>query len=126
MLPLPRGSKVLKASKTKQLFPHYANGIGFDNTNISRLTKRMGDLNERNITVKQETGNFDNLINAIQSKSSSDLMMILQAIEAMKNRPIIVSNKINDAEISRQLAKPLMNAQESLKISNARLRGELQ
>lgn len=126
MLPLPRGSKVLRASKTKQLFPHYANGIGFDNTNISRLTKRMGDLNERNITVKQETGNFDNLIDAIKSKSSSDLMMILQAIESMKNRPIIVSNKINDAEISRQLAKPLMDAQESLKIGNARLRGELQ
>ncbi|MFI3887564.1 phage tail tape measure protein [Streptococcus parauberis] len=126
VLPLKRGSKVLKASKTKQLFPHYANGIGFDNTNISRLTKRMGDLNERNITVKQETGNFDSLINAIQSKSNSDLMMILQAIEAMKNRPVVVSNVMNDREISRQLAEPLMRAQESLKISNARLRGELQ
>ena len=124
MLPLPRGSKVLKASKTKQLFPHYANGIGFDNTNISRLTKRMGDLNERNITVKQETGNFDNLINAIQSKSSSDLMMILQAIEAMKNRPVVVSNVMNDREIARQIAVPVSEAQSAIKKLNDMMEGK--
>lgn len=124
MLPLPRGSKVLKASKTKQLFPHYANGIGFDNTNISHLTKRMGDLNERNITVKQETGNFDSLIDAIQSKSNSDLMMILQAIEAMKNRPIVVSNVMNDREIARQIAVPVSEAQSAIKKLNDMMEGK--
>lgn len=124
MLPLPRGSKVLKASKTKQLFPHYANGIGFDNTNISHLTKRMGDLNERNITVKQETGNFDNLIDAIKSKSNSDLMMILQAIEAMKNRPVVVSNVMNDREIARQIAVPVSEAQSAIKKLNDMMEGK--
>ncbi len=124
MLPLPRGSKVLKASKTKQLFPHYANGIGFDNTNISHLTKRMGDLNERNITVKQETGNFDSLINAIQSKSNSELMMILQAIEAMKNRPVVVSNVMNDREIARQIAVPVSEAQSAIKKLNDMMEGK--
>lgn len=124
MLPLPRGSKVLKASKTKQLFPHYADGIGFDNTKISRLTKRMGDLNERNITVKQETGNFESLINAIKSKSNSDLMMILQAIESMKNRPVVVSNVMNDREIARQIAVPVSEAQSAIKKLNNMMEGK--
>lgn len=42
ILPLPRGSKVLKASDTRKLFPHYANGIGFENTKIANVTRRLG------------------------------------------------------------------------------------
>lgn len=39
MLPLPRGSKVLPAGKTKQLFPRYANGIGFENTRVADVAR---------------------------------------------------------------------------------------
>lgn len=50
-LPLPRGSKVLKAGLTRNLMtslgiPNYANGIGFENTKISHLSRRIKDINE--------------------------------------------------------------------------------
>ena len=50
VLDLPRGSKVLKASDTKKMFPHYADGIGFENTGIAKLTSRMNKVTETNIT----------------------------------------------------------------------------
>ena len=50
MLPLPRGSKVLKASKTKQLFPNYADGIGFEDTGIARLASRMNNVTKTSVT----------------------------------------------------------------------------
>ncbi|HEM5318592.1 TPA: phage tail tape measure protein [Streptococcus suis] len=50
VLPLPRGSKVLKASDTKKLFPHYADGIGFEDTGIARLARRMNNVTETSVT----------------------------------------------------------------------------
>lgn len=50
LLPLPRGTKVLKASDTKKLFPHYANGIGFEDTGIARLARRMNNVTETSVT----------------------------------------------------------------------------
>ncbi|HFI0587237.1 TPA: phage tail tape measure protein [Streptococcus suis] len=41
VFPLPRGTKVLKASDTKKIFPHYANGIGFEDTGISNIANRI-------------------------------------------------------------------------------------
>lgn len=51
MLPLPRGSKVLPAGKTKQLFPRYANGIGFENTRVADVARRIGNLQSQSDTV---------------------------------------------------------------------------
>ena len=50
-LPLPSGTKVLKAGKTRSLMnrlgmPHYEKGIGFEDTKISHLTRRIGKVNE--------------------------------------------------------------------------------
>ena len=59
MLPLPRGSKVLKASKTKQLFPHYADGVGFEDTGIARLTERMRSIPEEKITATYQSDNSE-------------------------------------------------------------------
>lgn len=50
VLPLPRGTRVLKASDTKKLFPHYADGIGFENTGIARLAGRMSNVTETSVT----------------------------------------------------------------------------
>ncbi|HFU4218381.1 TPA: phage tail tape measure protein [Streptococcus suis] len=55
ILPLPRGSKVLKASDTKKLFPHYANGIGFEDTGIAKLASRMNKVNAANVTTVIQT-----------------------------------------------------------------------
>lgn len=64
MLPLPKGTKVLKASDTKKLFPQYADGIGFEDTGIARLASRMNNVPKTSITnVIQTTDNA--VINAL-------------------------------------------------------------
>lgn len=50
MLPLPKGTKVLKASDTKKMFPHYADGIGFEDTGIARLASRMNNVTKTSVT----------------------------------------------------------------------------
>ena len=52
-LPLPPGSKVMRAGKTRSLMnrlgiPNYENGIGFEDTKISHLTRRIQSINTKN------------------------------------------------------------------------------
>lgn len=51
ILPLPRGSKVLKAGLTRNLMnslgmPLYADGIGWENTKVAKITQRIKNINE--------------------------------------------------------------------------------
>ena len=51
ILPLPPGTKVLRAGKTRSLMnrlgiPNYEKGIGFEDTKISHLSRRIGEVNE--------------------------------------------------------------------------------
>lgn len=52
---LPRGSKVLNASKTKQLIPHYANGIGIPEN--STLVKNLRGISKGGF---KPISNYDN------------------------------------------------------------------
>lgn len=50
-LPLPPGTKVMRAGKTRSLMnrlgiPNYEKGIGFEDTKISHLSRRIGEVNE--------------------------------------------------------------------------------
>ena len=82
MLPLPRGSKVLKASKTKQLFPNYADGIGFEDTGIARLASRMNNVTKTSVTnVIQNTD--DAVIKAL-----SELLSITREGNSLASRLI--------------------------------------
>nr|DAF10131.1 MAG TPA: minor tail protein [Caudoviricetes sp.] len=52
-LPLPQGTKVMRAGKTRSLMnrlgiPNYENGIGFEDTRISHLTRRIQSVNTKN------------------------------------------------------------------------------
>ena len=52
VLPLPPGSKVMRAGKTRSLMnrlgiPNYENGIGFEDTKISHLSRRIQNVNVR-------------------------------------------------------------------------------
>ena len=52
-LPLPPGTKVMRAGKTRSLMnrlgiPNYENGIGFEDTKISHLTRRIQSINTKN------------------------------------------------------------------------------
>lgn len=53
VLPLPPGSKVMRAGKTRSLMnrlgmPSYEKGIGFEDTKISHLSRRIQSVNIRN------------------------------------------------------------------------------
>lgn len=53
VLPLPPGSKVMRAGKTRSLMnrlgiPSYEKGIGFEDTKISHLSRRIQNVNIRN------------------------------------------------------------------------------
>ena len=53
VLPLPQGSKVMRAGKTRSLMnrlgiPNYEKGIGFEDTKISHLSRRIQSVNVRN------------------------------------------------------------------------------
>ncbi|MGQ7546264.1 phage tail tape measure protein [Streptococcus suis] len=61
VLPLPRGAKVLKASDTKKLFPHYADGIGFEDTRISSVANRIRKIRENGaVTISQSVTDVTN------------------------------------------------------------------
>lgn len=70
VLPLPPGTKVMRAGKTRSLMnrlgiPNYEKGIGFEDTKISHLTRRFQEINTRNRIYNyskssSSTNNFDN------------------------------------------------------------------
>ena len=70
VLPLPPGTKVMRAGKTRSLMnrlgiPNYEKGIGFEDTKISHLTRRFQEINTRNRIYNyskssSSTSSFDN------------------------------------------------------------------
>jgi phage tail tape measure protein, TP901 family len=70
ILPLPPGTKVMRAGKTRSLMnrlgiPNYEKGIGFEDTKISHLTRRFQEINTRNRIYNyskslSSTSSFDN------------------------------------------------------------------
>lgn len=73
ILPLPRGSKVLKASRTKQLFPHYANGIGFDDTKIASLTTRLKNVQDKGQVIINTDPQMSELIKLLKNKDNQNV-----------------------------------------------------
>lgn len=73
ILPLPRGSKVLKASRTKQLFPHYANGIGFDDTKIASLTTRLKFVQDKGTVVVNADPQLAELIKVLKDRDDRNV-----------------------------------------------------
>lgn len=60
VLPLPPGSKVMRAGKTRSLMnrlgiPNYEKGIGFEDTKISHLSRRIQSVNIRNSSRGYQT-----------------------------------------------------------------------
>lgn len=75
---LPKGSKVLNARQTKQLLPHYADGVGVPENssiirNLKNHTNNSSDFISNQTIVTQDYNNkFDELI-SIMSKFGKDL-----------------------------------------------------
>lgn len=110
MLPLPRGSKVLPANKTKALFPNYAEGIGFENTRVADVARRIGDL--------QGSGD----VTVIQNDNSDTRRMIgkiidliienTHSIERLADRQVVIENYLDRERIGRSVAKAVTHEQE--------------
>lgn len=118
LLPLPRGSKVLPANKTKRLFPRYAKGIGFEDTNIAQLTSRMSRLSSEQRIEISSSNNSElknmilELIQYFKDRESDDLLgHALDTIKEMAKRPTLVAVQADRQEVARLYAQPLAEEQ---------------
>lgn len=112
MLPLPRGSKVLPANKTKQLFPRYANGIGFENTRVADVARRIGNLqSQSNVAVLTDHSDNSN-INQALNKLIELVAENTDSLDKLAARQIIIENYMDAERVGRSVAKSVTSEQE--------------
>lgn len=110
MLPLPRGSKVLPAGKTKQLFPRYANGIGFENTRVADVARRIGNLQSQSDVVVAQSDNSN--INQALNKLIGLVAENTDSLDKLAARQIIIENYMDSERVGRSVAKSVTSEQE--------------
>lgn len=91
VLPLPPGSKVMRAGKTRSLMnrlgiPNYEKGIGFEDTKISHLSRRIQSVNARNNT-KSTTYAIDSYGNSGNGQAVvAELVSLKESVENLLGR----------------------------------------
>ena len=110
MLPLPRGSKVLPANKTKQLFPRYANGIGFENTRVADVAQRIGNLQGNSDVAVIQNGDSDT--RRMIGKIIDLIIENTHSIERLADRQVIIENYMDTERVGRSVAKSVTIEQE--------------
>ena len=110
MLPLPRGSKVLPANKTKQLFPRYANGIGFENTRVADVARRIGNLQGSSDVAVIQNGGSDT--HRMIGKIIDLIIENTHSIERLADRQVIIENYMDTERVGRSVAKSVTIEQE--------------
>lgn len=110
MLPLPRGSKVLPANKTKQLFPRYANGIGFENTRVADVAQRIGNLQGNSDVAVIQNGDSDT--RRMIGKIIDLIIENTHSIERLADRQVIIENYMDTERVGRSVAKAVTHEQE--------------
>lgn len=112
MLPLPRGSKVLPANKTKQLFPRYANGIGFENTRVADVARRIGNLQSQSdvavLTDRSDNSNIKQALNKLIQLVAENT----GSLDKLAARQIIIENYMDTERVGRSVAKSVTGEQE--------------
>ena len=83
-LPLPPGSKVMRAGKTRSLMnrlgiPNYENGIGFEDTKISHLTRLIQSINTKN-----SNRGYQNTSYTIGGYSGGDNQAVVSELVSLK------------------------------------------
>ena len=91
VLPLPPGSKVMRAGKTRSLMnrlgiPNYEKGIGFEDTKISHLSRRIQSVNARSATR-----GYQNTASTVDSYGNSqavitELVSLKESVENLLGR----------------------------------------
>ncbi|MCO4648851.1 Chromosome partition protein Smc [Streptococcus infantarius subsp. infantarius] len=110
MLPLPRGSKVLPANETKQLFPRYANGIGFENTRVADVAQRIGNLQGNSDVAVIQNGDSDT--RRMIGKIIDLIIENTHSIERLADRQVIIENYFDTERVGRSVAKSVTGEQE--------------
>ena len=112
MLPLPRGSKVLPAGKTKQLFPRYANGIGFENTRVADVARRIGNLQSQSdvavLTDHSDNSNINQALNKLIELVAENT----DSLDKLAARQIIIENYMDTERVGRSVTKSVTSEQE--------------
>lgn len=90
VLPLPPGTKVMKAGDTRTLMnrlgmPNYEKGIGFEDTKLSHLTRRIRDINTSSRSNERQNIAFSSIdsgrISDSQSQVVSELINLKASVE---------------------------------------------
>ena len=84
-LPLPQGTKVMRAGKTRSLMnrlgiPNYENGIGFEDTKISHLTRRIQSIN-----TKSSNRGYQNTSYTIGGDNQAVVSELVSLKESLEN-----------------------------------------
>ncbi|HGC8950146.1 TPA: phage tail tape measure protein [Streptococcus agalactiae] len=132
ILPLPRGSKVMKASATRDYMydlgiPKYANGIGFDNTKIANITQRMSELPKNTVTSTTDDKLYwmiEEMIAVLKStKDNSVIEQALDIAEQAIERPVELY--LQDGQWVAKVADRITNYQTQRNSRNNRMKGML-
>ncbi|HFZ7482484.1 TPA: phage tail tape measure protein [Streptococcus agalactiae] len=132
ILPLPRGSKVMKASATRDYMydlgiPKYANGIGFDNTKIANITQRMSELPKNTVTSTTDDKLYwmiEEMIAVLKStKDNSVIEQDLDIAEQAIERPVELY--LQDGQWVAKVADRITNYKTQRNSRNNRMKGML-
>ncbi|HFQ4897050.1 phage tail tape measure protein [Streptococcus agalactiae] len=132
VLPLPKGSKVMKASMTRDYMknlgiPKYANGIGFDNTKIANITQRMSELPKNTVTSTTDDKLYwmiEEMIAVLKStKDNSVIEQALDIAEQAIERPVELY--LQDGQWVAKVADRITNYQTQRNSRNNRMKGML-
>lgn len=88
-LPLPQGTKVMRAGKTRSLMnrlgiPNYENGIGFEDTKISHLTRRIQSINTKSSNRGYQNTSYE--IGGDNQAVVSELVNLKESLENLLGR----------------------------------------
>nr|DAD91072.1 MAG TPA: minor tail protein [Siphoviridae sp. ctkTE1]DAE10421.1 MAG TPA: minor tail protein [Siphoviridae sp. ct2A828] len=102
-LPLPQGSKVLRAGKTRSLMnrlgiPNYENGIGFEDTKISHLTRRIQSINTKN-----SNRGYQSTANTIGGYNGSDNQAVVSELISLKESVENLLGRLLDKDFNTYL-----------------------
>ena len=107
VLPLPPGTKVMRAGKTRSLMnrlgiPNYEKGIGFEDTKISHLTRRFQEINARNRSSSYPKSTYSSGRFANHSEDSSSKAIVTELV-SLKESVEFLLGKLLDKDSNTYL-----------------------
>lgn len=109
-LPLPRGTKILKASKTAQLIPKYAQGIGGipENSRFFQQIKATQQGLEISVSNEQNQGILKEILKVLSAMNDNN--DLLYALKNLAKRPAV---SVFDTEAAAKALESKITAQQT-------------